>query len=90
MNETHSKKDVQDSEAKIGEDQSPLGEIEESKGVMTMARIYCQSECCTGDLVEAKVLDQLECPVCYCSFGSEKLAIARNCNHIFCQDCITD
>ena len=90
MSEIHSQKAGQEPEAKIGQDQSHPREIEESRGgVKTMSRIYCLSDNCKGELVEAEFADQLDCPVCYRPFGSEKIAIARNCNHMFCHDCIT-
>lgn len=54
---------------------------------------YCEAEICLGFPLKVdaqETVEESECPICLESIASRKVAWLKNCNHVFCENCIQD
>ena len=69
-------------------EQSLVKQEEQSSEIVLL---YCKSDFCDGEAIEAipiKDEEELECPICYCSFNLGKIAVLDACKHVYCKTCV--
>ena len=74
--------------SKVNENNSLVKQEEQQSEIVLL---YCESEFCDGEPIEAipiKDKEELECPICYCSLNKGKIAVLDACKHVYCQVCV--